>query len=110
MRISDWSSDVCSSDLPWPAAWRWTKFRKVVDVALRHRRFIPEVGRSRSRRGGPGRGGQDAGDGRYWTEAPAAALIRTAKLFEVGHAEKEARRDRHPQAADRKSTRLNSSH
>src|SRR3546814_4722236 len=25
MRISDWSSDVCSSDLPFPAATRWNR-------------------------------------------------------------------------------------
>src|SRR3546814_5978691 len=28
MRISDWSSDVCSSDLSAPPAWLWDRYRE----------------------------------------------------------------------------------
>src|SRR3546814_6200670 len=44
MRISDWSSDVCSSDLPEKLAYKITRFKNVrlQDIAFRRAREKPE--------------------------------------------------------------------
>src|SRR3546814_18288370 len=64
MRISDWSSDVCSSDLNWPksfSAWRAAPYRWVRSSAIalssagpihRTTRWVASLGRSEERRVG----------------------------------------------------------
>src|SRR3546814_5879912 len=86
MRISDWSSDVCSSDLGHQQHEPAPRDREIDDPLNHGSVLIPggslfEFGLDREAVGG--------GD-----------------LFAPG----EARQDRHHRAIDRKSTRLNSSH
>src|SRR3546814_16943341 len=52
MRISDWTSDVCSSDLVTALSWRWAdaeavaRLRRVIDNSLfTERRHGPQFGR-----------------------------------------------------------------
>src|SRR3546814_5565812 len=101
MRISDWSSDVCSSDLPITPALCWAhsrrQFFELADIAKNARR-----GRSAA------------------AISPIAleAVRRIDALFEIerainglGPSERLAvRQERSAPLLDRKSTRLNSSH
>src|SRR3546814_7809435 len=58
MRISDWSSDVCSSDLPWPKhSWMFGQLASSHTVTRRFSRnlalsfwtALPEIGRASCR-------------------------------------------------------------
>src|SRR3546814_6460261 len=98
MRISDWSSDVCSSDLLWRAAARPARGQRAVHlsaVLFRERRARRRTGRARAAR-------RPDDDDRVRAVDPD----RPARWPCIGP-------DRGAQAvpdADRKSTRLNSSH
>src|SRR3546814_3289652 len=89
MRISDWSSDVCSSDLVQISNWRRAMTR-VVSL------FLPSWSTDRLRR--------KAGDAAHPAEAPLVLIGRDGNRRVVLAADAAA------QGADRKSTRLNSSH
>src|SRR3546814_17401603 len=53
MRISDWSSDVCSSDLPLVAAWHDERFAEDQAPLLAHAHFrIGDPGQRMQRRDG----------------------------------------------------------
>src|SRR3546814_2607276 len=106
MRISDWSSDVCSSDLPLVARDARAQF-DAQHGALRaafadaDQRGAPHLGMDVEHRfdlfGAQGTGGGDHALGLAAAEPEAAVGVEVA---EVAHAVDE----------DRKSTRLNSSH
>src|SRR3546814_7405179 len=109
MRISDWSSDVCSSDLKAPG--------RIIDrVAREH--FVAR-GQQREQRAGD-RGETRGVDERLVGIFEVAERIAQCTLGReadtaVGHlaaiVERLAARQQHSRAAlDRKSTRLNSSH
>src|SRR3546814_6789437 len=95
MRISDWSSDVCSSDLPWPCgrSESWLFHQPAGECA--DRRAV--VARTLEPRavGGSGAGGdrRAVADGTAWRPA----VDRADPGFQL-------------RLLDRKSTRLNSSH
>src|SRR3546814_5921359 len=104
MRISDWSSDVCSSDLDEPRARQFFKRLEVVvltkadgrdfalplEIGVGQLNFVAgEIGLELV--------GEGTGGGTFDSDTATAKLVAEAKL--VGR-----------NAIDRKSTRLNSSH
>src|SRR3546814_1948141 len=95
MRISDWSSDVCSSDLRRsrraPAARRNARRRSALPPSARSPRGIFEL-----RDAFAADRLDDARQHRYALAAPVQLFLRAALMFRV--------------ARDRKRTRLNSSH
>src|SRR3546814_3801149 len=102
MRISDWSSDVCSSDLPNPveanllaglAAYRAGDHDGVVAFGGGSGLDMGKLIAFMSGQNRPVWEFEDIGD--WWTRADAAGI---APIIAV------------PTTADRKSTRLNSSH
>src|SRR3546814_5471421 len=124
MRISDWSSDVCSSDLPAAILVRRRKLQ------MRHRRAgkrMQEMQRGKSRKKHPEAGrqlegdhGKTCGQQRRVDEitqmriAPAGRIPAVDKPARQDEPRDTGRRDAHLRyfvyATDRKSTRLNSSH
>src|SRR3546814_4943883 len=106
MRISDWSSDVCSSDLEW--------------LPSKHQTVVCSLNGGRDEPGDRLLQGLDARPGPLgaWIEAQRAAVTRFAEAEGIAlvaeHVEMESGKGtdalvRRPQL-DRKSTRLNSSH
>src|SRR3546814_6381551 len=90
MRISDWSSDVCSSDLPEP----------IDDDEIAGPQQAERMVQERRVRAGDGDGHRDADDPLAPEEGPDAPIHETemARMPDRGG------------LGDRKSTRLNSSH
>src|SRR3546814_4618404 len=100
MRISDWSSDVCSSDL-------------FADTAARHRAFLP-----RGELAAPALADllalDDAGFRQVFAGSPIKRIgrdrmVRNAAIA-AGNSGDPRFRTRLAELTDRKSTRLNSSH
>src|SRR3546814_8552478 len=91
MRISDWSSDVCSSDLPDRADRRVAEHRAGNVAIIHHGRLVAEHGVGKRL---------------------SLADRDRSQLDPVGHVadREDARRRRLIPLVDRKSTRLNSSH
>src|SRR3546814_10053630 len=106
MRISDWSSDVCSSDLTSasPARLRG-RIRVDGDADVRRRAGAGALGKERR----PGRGGPRAAD-----RAPDAGATGDNMTDWYYHDPAQGRvgplSAEQVRARDRKSTRLNSSH
>src|SRR3546814_6445989 len=108
MRISDWSSDVCSSDLHWRRIWpRRSGYGiddECVGVSVRFRQRVRQRGIARRLA--------------RWAELAAALPVRAVCRAIVGHRVHRAACEQPAQLAvpdpagggDRKSTRLNSSH
>src|SRR3546814_4891285 len=88
MRISDWSSDVCSSDLPVDAAERGADKPGAVPDLLHH--AADAAGLLRTGHRAADRRGDRRGDGAAACDGAGPCL--------------------HDASGDRKSTRLNSSH
>src|SRR3546814_8843582 len=108
MRISDWSSDVCSSDLPGGQLDQLKLGREVMDgIGQRtHRGFVGcDEHRPRAclcRAGGPGKIGHQPRQEPDRRTRERERTVSVGDTLEVDEA--------HCATGDRKSTRLNSSH
>src|SRR3546814_1348038 len=116
MRISDWSSDVCSSDLPAgartsPAAVaahgprRYNGAFPALPSASGHRSMIPRYSRPEMTAIW-----EPENKFRIWFEIEAHACDAQAELGVIPKAAAKAVWERGAFEVDRKSTRLNSSH
>src|SRR3546814_6850494 len=106
MRISDWSSDVCSSDLPVGLAGddyakhaALTRGLKAMDVEVKGRRGAGQEKDDRDQSRDQSQG-KSAAQGKSSERAPARSVSE----------ENSVDNDFATLSADRKSTRLNSSH
>src|SRR3546814_4814567 len=97
MRISDWSSDVCSSDLPFVAEHAVVEQRITAPIMYSQERRRAGEGRKRRPRLRKPDMRRETGEGDARLDPPVGVEHRLAKPIEG-------------KAADRKSTRLNSSH
>src|SRR3546814_10720418 len=112
MRISDWSSDVCSSDLRPPGADLSTAVRREYPAPEQGR----QIGHGKAQTAGVESGGEDrrgCGSGRTRRKAGGGGTRRDARRRSARREAPNRMRPHHAQAgatSDRKSTRLNSSH
>src|SRR3546814_10753514 len=117
MRISDWSSDVCSSDLRERGEPDMNPFEMVLGIIIVV--TIGKILQARFAAGGTARGSNDSQEALRLREEVRALKERIQTLERLAtddnssarlDREIEALRERSNERTDRKSTRLNSSH
>src|SRR3546814_6223850 len=118
MRISDWSSDVCSSDLAAELALDADGLGKVRKLDEPAEQFLRNIDDARANQGlepiGDGPGTPSSPSGGANVEVPGLGKVTddTIDLFNARSGLKDALQEngRAAKFLDRKSTRLNSSH
>src|SRR3546814_2879569 len=101
MSISDWSSDVCSSDLP---------ERIIEHYPFGHRPLRVEIGKIHGDELPRHIGGRLAGEIMHALDDRVGAEDEVAQMRDIIAQPLRARMERESTQGDRKSTRLNSSH